>query len=93
MSVYSGNRPSWPSRPAEELSAVNPPDVPFTEERVGPAHQFARWLKSDKVRDKANAALKYAEKHPRQMMVASLALGLMVGALRRKGMRHAGNGV
>jgi hypothetical protein len=83
MSTYGGNRPILTAHHSDDINPVTPPDVPFMEERSRSGNQLVRWFKSEAVRDKATAALKYAERHPRQMMVATLALGLMVGALRR----------
>jgi hypothetical protein len=88
MSTFA-NRPHLTTRNADDFGPVTPPDVPRIEER---ANQFTKWIKSGVVREKASAALKYADKHPRQMMVGALALGMLVGALRRGRGRHAGNG-
>jgi hypothetical protein len=91
MSTY-GNRPHLTTRHSDELGPVTPPDVPRIEERSRTGNQLANWIKSEAVREKASAALKYAEKHPRQMMIGALALGMMVGALRRGRGQRAGNG-
>jgi len=69
----------------QEYETMKPTDT-FLEEPIKTAN---RWLKSDMLKDKASKALKYAEKHPQRVMLASLALGLMMGALRRGRVKNA----
>ena len=69
----------------QEYETMKPADT-FLDE---PVKTVNRWLNSDMLKDKASKALKYAEKHPQRVMLASLALGLMMGALRRGRVKNA----
>jgi TPP-dependent pyruvate/acetoin dehydrogenase alpha subunit len=85
MSTYR-DFPSTASDRLQEYETMRPTDALLEE----PVRTAKKWLNSAELRDKASRALKYAEKHPQRVMLASLALGLMMGALRRG--RRARNG-
>jgi hypothetical protein len=86
MSTYR-DFPNTASERLQEYESMKPTDA-FLDD---PTKTAKKWLNSEVLRDKATKALKYAEKHPQRVMLASLALGLMMGALRRGRVKN-GNG-
>lgn len=86
MSTYR-DFPNTASDRLQEYESMKPTDT-FLHD---PTKAAKKWLNSTALRDKATKALKYAEKHPQRVMLASLALGLMMGALRRGRVKN-GNG-
>jgi hypothetical protein len=86
MSTYR-DFPNTASDRLQEFESMKPTDT-FLDD---PTKAAKKWMNSANLRDKATKALKYAEKHPQRVMLASLALGLMMGALRR-GRVKTGNG-
>lgn len=87
MSTYK-DFPNTASDRLQEYETMRPADALLEE----PIKTAKSWLENANLRDKASRALKYAEKHPQRVMLASLALGLMMGALKRRGRVKNGNG-
>jgi len=85
MSTYR-DFPNTAADRLQEYETMRPTDAILDE----PAKTAKKWMSNEVLREKATKALKYAEKHPQRVMLASLALGLMVGALNRG--RRAKNG-
>ena len=85
MSTYR-DFPNTASDRLQEYETMRPADALLEE----PARTARKWLENVNLRDKAAKAFKYAEKHPQRVMLGALALGLMMGALKRG--RRAKNG-